>query len=58
VSAGLLQFLSSDDVAGMLQQQGQDFHWLPLQPDLHSLFAEFPRLWVELEDPKAIGWLQ
>jgi hypothetical protein len=40
-SMAVSQFFVRDDVAGLLQKHGQDLDWLPLQPDLHFLFAEF-----------------
>ncbi len=48
----LLQFLSGDGLAGTMQEHGQDFHRLPLQPDLHAFFAEFPSLRIKLEHAK------
>jgi len=51
----LLKFFSGNDFPGALQQQDQNLDRLPLDSDLHSIFAEFPRLWVELEQPKAEG---
>src|SRR5215471_12851559 len=45
----LLQLFSGDGLARTLQQHHQYVHWLPLQPDLHALFAEFPGSWIKLE---------
>jgi len=52
----LLQFVPGDGLTRTLQQHGQDFDRLTLQPDLDSLFAQLPRPRVELEDPEAQSW--
>ena len=49
----LLQLFSADDLAGTLQQHGQDLHRLALQSDLHSLFVKFSGPQIKLEDPEA-----
>src|SRR6516164_5821379 len=54
----LLQLFSGDGLARTLQQHDQYVHWLPLQPDLHALFAEFPSSWIKLEHAKMQGWRQ
>jgi hypothetical protein len=51
----LLQFFPGDSLARTLQQHDQDVDRLPLQPDLHPLFAEFPGFRIELEHAKAEG---
>src|ERR1700692_4699786 len=45
----LLQFLTADQFTGMIQQHLQDGQRLTLQANAHPLFAQFPRVNIELE---------
>jgi hypothetical protein len=46
------QLLPRDDLAGPLQQDGEQQQWLGLQLELDALFAQLTRIHVELEHPK------
>src|ERR1700747_2618033 len=54
----LLQFFPCDGLAGTLKQHDEDVYRLPLQPDLHPLFAEFSSSRIKLEHAKTEGWRQ
>src|ERR1700730_3856718 len=45
----LLQFLTANQFTGTIQQHLQDGQGLTLQANTHPLFAQFPRVRVELE---------
>jgi len=51
----LLQFFSGDGLARVLEEHGKNIHRLTLQPNLHSLLAEFPGTRIELEHAKTEG---
>jgi hypothetical protein len=46
------QLLPRDDLAGPLQQDGEQQQWLGLQLKLDALFSQFTRIHVKLEHPK------
>jgi hypothetical protein len=47
-----LQFLPTDDLAGMFQEHGQDLKGLLLKPDSQAVLAQFACTKIQLEHPE------
>jgi hypothetical protein len=55
VGPSFLQLLPGDDLAGTLQQYGQDLEWLAAQPELDPTLTKFSCAKINFKHPEANG---